>query len=149
MISFFTEVTSMSKIINTKEYGIIHKKTGEMYDLELRKTQNYLGGNWMIVNQDSLKILRDSNIRGETRRVFDYIIEQLGYHNIVPSHKRIIKDLNMNYSNLNRAFKQLEYVCAVVKDDEILILNPLWGWKGVQAERVATIKRLQDKGVKL
>lgn len=139
------------RIAEIQDYKLVHENTGEILNVEIHVRKSHIGGCYMILNQDTMKYLREHNPRGESLKVLNYLFETMGYDNVLPLNKKIAKELNMDSSNVARALKQLAEITAIVKEDNesSYVLNPYWGFKGSQIQRKALIKRLQDKGVKL
>jgi len=98
---------------------------------------NPYGNGWLMISQESLReIARDKDIKGETFRVFLYIIGILDFENWIHiPQKEIAEYLGMHKTVVSRSIKKLIDKEIIVKGDKlgksyIFRFNPNFGWKG-------------------
>lgn len=92
---------------------------------------------YAMINQEALEsIASDPDIRGETYRVFLYLISKLDWENyIYVPQRQICEALGMRPSNVSRAIRSLLDKGILHRAPEVgnmyaFRLNPYYGWKG-------------------
>jgi len=114
--------------------------TGELLEgvivLCSAKNNPYTKG-WLMASQEALKLIaKDKDIKGETFRVFLYLIGILDFENwIYIPQKEISEYLEINKTNISRSIKILLQKEIIIKGDRLgksytFRLNPYFGWKG-------------------
>ena len=67
------------------ELGIIDKRTGELYDAEIKLVRKNIGGAFLRVFQQPFRLINNLCSHGATRKVMMELLASANYQNAVPS----------------------------------------------------------------
>lgn len=90
----------------------------------------------MIFHRGTMAMALDPEIRGETYRVFMYVLSHIDYENrILVTQMDVVKGIGMKQQSVNRAFKQLTQKGILLEGKKYgtvktYYLNIDYGWKG-------------------
>jgi len=112
------------------ELGIIDKRTGELYDAEIKLVRKNIGGAFLRVFQQPFRLINNLCSHGATRKVMMELLASANYQNAVPSTTKIATQLNMPRPSVSRAYRELIDIGFLLKDDNIYYINPVVAWKG-------------------
>ena len=142
----------MSKTGTSFEFGLVNKKTGEVFDAELRITrQKQLGGKWVKVFQDGKRELmrRSPGLQGQSYRILHYLEAVVAWGNMIPYPSQLATDLHLHASHASRAYGELRKAGFIIKRDRCWYLSPLVCWKGSAKELAEAYRQLEEPIPKL
>jgi hypothetical protein len=124
-----------------RQLATIDLKTGEILEGTLAyfgpKIKSPFSGGFFMTNQFALEeIAKDKELVGEALRVFLYVCSRLDFENYIQMPQmEIVKDLDMDKSNVSKAMSLLETKGILLRGPRVgkvyvWRLNPHYGWKG-------------------
>jgi hypothetical protein len=130
----------MEVILFHSEFGLINKQTGEIFDAELRIKRK--GGKFMKIWQDTQLSSKIDTLQGNSVKILIKLLEVAGYNNEIPGSTELSRKLNKSQSLVARSYSELMKAGLVIKINNRYILNPLFCWKGTDAQYDYTCKQL-------
>jgi len=115
------------------EFGIISKRTGEIYDAELR-IQKRRGSKFMKIWQDTGWTERISKLQGNSLKVLIYLLEVATWENRVPGTKGVAVGMGMKQPHVSKAYRELVRSDLLQKREDGYRLNHMFCWMGTDAQ---------------
>ena len=114
------------------EFGLINRQTGEIFDAELRIKRS--GGKFMKVWQDTQLSDKVDSLQGNSVKILIKLLEISGYNNEIPGSTELSRKINKNQSIVSRSYTELIKAGFILKANNRYMLNPLFCWKGTDAQ---------------
>ena len=115
-----------------------NEETGEIekYILTPAKKKKVYKGDWLLMFQEGLAHVAKLDLKGETLRVYMFLLSKLDYENWLRiRQKDIAEELNMRAPHVSRAIKELVDNHVIVKGPKVgnsntYRLDPSYGFRG-------------------
>ena len=126
-----------------QEIAIINKSTGQVLDFVFKPAEG-MGGRWVRVFQDAKLslLLQHPELRGQSLRVLHYLEAVVAWGNLVPCTASVAGALGLHQSHVSRAYAELTRAGFLIKEGSAYYLNPLFCWKGSEAQLGEAVDRL-------
>lgn len=127
------------------ELGLLNKRTGELYDAEIRLRRQGTGGKWMKIWQDGkAELLRrsSSQLHGQSYYILHCLDGMVKWGNIIPLPPEVATVLNKRLRSVYRAYAELIEANIIIKRKGVYYLSPLYCWKGNTKQLEETYQKL-------
>jgi len=119
----------MKKRWQVAELGLVNKRTGELYDAEIRLARK-TGGSFMKLWQDTGWEKRLGELQGSSLKVLFHLTMVCKWQNFIPGPSETAKAMGFRQSHVSRAYGELAKVDFLYKQDGSYRLSPYFCWKG-------------------